>query len=213
MGGGGSKMTLEEQVRENKRSINRAIRELDRERNQLENQEKKLVNDIKAAAKKSQMSSVKIMAKDLVRTRKYQQKFLQSKSQLQGIGLRLQILKSQEALQRSMKEVTSAMKGINARMDPQAMTQIMQEFAAASDQMNLQQDLMEQAIDDSMEEGDDAEEEERIVGQVLEEIGVDVTGLMEGAPTEALDRPQSQAVAPAASADDDLEARLNALKK
>merc|ERR1719420_2551621 len=158
MGGSGSKMTLEEQLRENKRAIDRAIRELDRERNQLQSQEKKLINDIKAAAKKSQMGSVKVMAKDLVRTRKYQQKFLQSKSQLQGIGLRLQTLKSQEALQRSMKEVTSAMKGINARMDPQAMTQIMQEYSAVSDQMNLSQDLMEQAIDESMADDDDAEE-------------------------------------------------------
>merc|ERR1719420_1404075 len=191
MGGSGSKMTLEEQLRENKRAIDRAIRELDRERNQLQSQEKKLINDIKSAAKKSQMGSVKIMAKDLVRTRKYQQKFLQSKSQLQGIQLRLQTLKSQEALQRSMKEVTMAMKGINARMDPQAMTQIMQEFSAASDQMNLQQDLMEQVIDDTMDEADDAEEEERIVGQVLEEIGVDMTGAMEGAPSDAVGRPQA----------------------
>merc|ERR1719428_2758451 len=129
---------------------------------------------------------------------------------LQGIGLRLQTLKSQEALQRSMKEVTMAMKGINARMDPQSMTQIMQEFSAASDQMNLQQDLMEQAIDDTMEEGDDAEEEERIVGQVLEEIGVDVTGLMEAAPTDAVSRPQA-ATSAAPVADDEhlnLEARL-----
>merc|ERR1719420_2835148 len=123
MGGSGSKMTLEEQLRENKRAIDRAIREMDRERNKLSTQEKKLINDIKAAAKKSQMGTVKIMAKDLVRTRKYQQKFLQTKSQLQGIGLRLATLKSQEALQRSMKEVTMAMKGINARMDPQAMTE------------------------------------------------------------------------------------------
>merc|ERR1711985_26339 len=119
------------------------------------------------------------------------------------------------ALQRSMKEVTAAMKGVNARMDPQAMTQIMGEFSTASDQMNLQQDLMEQVIDDTLDEADDAEEEERIVGQVLEEIGVDMTGIMEGAPTDALSRPQAQASASASAAPaaDELEARLNALKK
>merc|ERR1719473_2636755 len=116
-----------------------------------------------------------------------------------------------------MKEVTMAMKGVNASMNPQAMTEIMQEFSAASDQMSLQQDLMEQVMDDAMDDPDDAEEEERIVGQVLEEIGVDMTGLMEGAPTDAVGRPQASgyasASAPAAPAADELEARLNALKK
>merc|ERR1719379_1346181 len=107
-----------------------------------------------------------------------------------------------------------AMKSVNASMNPQAMTEIMQEFSAASDQMNLQQDLMEQVMDDAMDDPDDAEEEERIVGQVLEEIGVDMTGLMEGAPTDAVGRPQATQAQATASAPavDDLEARLNALK-
>merc|ERR1719316_1654381 len=98
-------------------------------------------------------------------------------------------------------------------MDPKAMTEIMQEFAKASDQMNLQQDLMEGVIDDTLDEADDAEEEERIVGQVLEEIGIDMSGLMEGAPTDAVGRQQAQAAATTSPAPDELEARLNALKK
>ena len=37
----------------------------------LENQEKKLVADIKKSAKNGQMGACKIQAKDLVRTRRY----------------------------------------------------------------------------------------------------------------------------------------------
>lgn len=62
MGVGQSK-TLEEQIKENKRNINKAIRELDRERKKLERQEKKIEKDIKKAAKENQMEAVKIMAK------------------------------------------------------------------------------------------------------------------------------------------------------
>ena len=51
----GTKKTLKEQMRENKRTITRAIRELDRERTNLQNQEKKLVLDIKKMAKEGQM--------------------------------------------------------------------------------------------------------------------------------------------------------------
>jgi hypothetical protein len=43
----------------------------DRERVKLENQEKKLVADIKKSAKNGQMGPLRIQAKDLVRTRRY----------------------------------------------------------------------------------------------------------------------------------------------
>jgi charged multivesicular body protein 2A len=46
-----------ELLRENKRMIDKAIRELDRERTGLQNQEKKLVVEIKKAAKEGHMVS------------------------------------------------------------------------------------------------------------------------------------------------------------
>ena len=54
---------LKEVLRENKRMINRAVRELDREKVALEREEKRLTMEIKKAAKEQQMASVKIMAK------------------------------------------------------------------------------------------------------------------------------------------------------
>ena len=59
----GKEKPLKEVLRENKRMITRAIRELDREKAQLEKEEKRLTIEIKKAAKEQQMSSVKIMAK------------------------------------------------------------------------------------------------------------------------------------------------------
>ena len=59
----GKEKPLKEVMRENKRMITRAIRELDREKLALEREEKRLTMEIKKAAKENQMSSVKIMAK------------------------------------------------------------------------------------------------------------------------------------------------------
>jgi charged multivesicular body protein 2A len=59
----GKEKPLKEILRENKRTINRAVRELDREKMTLEREEKRLVMDIKKAAKEQQMAAVKIMAK------------------------------------------------------------------------------------------------------------------------------------------------------
>jgi len=79
------------------------IRELDRERTQLERQEKKLVVDIKKMAKSGQMDAVKIMAKDLVRTRAFIKKFILMRANIQGIALKIQTLKSQAAMANAMK--------------------------------------------------------------------------------------------------------------
>jgi len=58
-----SKKPLKEVMRENKRMVTRAIRELDREKAGLEREEKRLTMEIKKAARENQMSSVKVMAK------------------------------------------------------------------------------------------------------------------------------------------------------
>lgn len=57
--------------KQHQRALEKAQRELDRERMKLEQQEKKLIADIKRSAKNNQMGACKIQAKDLVRTRKY----------------------------------------------------------------------------------------------------------------------------------------------
>jgi uncharacterized protein Yka (UPF0111/DUF47 family) len=48
-------MTPEEMLRKNQRALNKAMRDLDRERAKMEQQEKKIINDIKKMAKDGQM--------------------------------------------------------------------------------------------------------------------------------------------------------------
>jgi len=56
-------MTPDEMLRKNQRALNKAMRELDRERSKMEQQEKKIIIDIKKMAKQGQMDAVKVMAK------------------------------------------------------------------------------------------------------------------------------------------------------
>ena len=59
----GRRMTPDEMLRKNQRALTKAMRELDRERAKMEQQEKKIIADIKKMAKQGQMDAVKIMAK------------------------------------------------------------------------------------------------------------------------------------------------------
>lgn len=72
----GKKLSPDEMLRKNQRALNKAMRDLDRERMKMEQQEKKVIADIKKLAKDNQMDAVKIMAKDLVRTRRQVSPFL-----------------------------------------------------------------------------------------------------------------------------------------
>ena len=79
----GTKMTPDQMLRKNQRALTKAMRELDRERAKMEQQEKKIIMDIKKMAKQGQMDAVKIMAKDLVRTRRYVKKFMLMRANIQ----------------------------------------------------------------------------------------------------------------------------------
>ncbi len=182
MGLGQSKPTLEEQMRANKRMINKSVRELDRERNALVTQEKKIIADIKAAAKNNQIKSVKIMAKNLVRNRSYQTKFYEMKSHLQGVQMRMQTIKSTEAMARSMAGATKAMTSLSKQLNLPSLTAILQEFQAETEKLGITQEVMGDTIDEVMGEVGDLDQEEMVVNQVLDEIGIDANSLLADAP-------------------------------
>merc|ERR1719369_1143611 len=69
-------------------------------------------------AKAGQMDAVKIMAKDLVRTRKYVKKFMLMRANIQAVSLKIQTLKSQNSMAQAMKGVTKAMMSMKRSLMP-----------------------------------------------------------------------------------------------
>ena len=59
---------------------------------------------------------MKIMAKDLVRTRRYIKKFMIMRANIQAVSLKLQTLKSTDAMAQAMKGVTKAMTVMNKQV-------------------------------------------------------------------------------------------------
>eukprot|EP01025_Chloroclados_australasicus_P050934 TRINITY_DN59219_c0_g1_i1.p2 TRINITY_DN59219_c0_g1~~TRINITY_DN59219_c0_g1_i1.p2 ORF type:complete len:231 (-),score=42.34 TRINITY_DN59219_c0_g1_i1:352-1044(-) len=224
----GKKKTPTELLRENKRMLDKAIRELDRERTGLQNQEKKLVQEIKTAARQGQMGAVKVMAKSLVRNRHAVTKMYGLKAQLQAVSLRITSLKSTQAMADSMRGATKAMKAMNKRLNLPALQQIMRQFELQNEKMEMTSEMMEDAIDDAFEQEDEEEESEDLVNQVLDEIGINANASLVNAPEARVGvQAQPQRVAQAepmgagtgggAPADDgidaDLQARLDNLRK
>jgi charged multivesicular body protein 2A len=112
----GKTLTPQEQMRQYKREVDRAIRELDKERKKLEVSNDKLVVELKKAAKADNKAVVKIMAKDYVRVKRSVTKFYQLRTYLQGVGLQLQTMKSIDAMSTAMKNTTKAMVKMNQKV-------------------------------------------------------------------------------------------------
>mmetsp|Transcript_45572 Transcript_45572/g.103260 ORF Transcript_45572/g.103260 Transcript_45572/m.103260 type:complete len:158 (+) Transcript_45572:216-689(+) len=157
------------------------------------------------------MNAAKTLAKDLVRCRKHQEKFIKMKANLQAVQLRMQTLKSTEALARAMKGVTAAMGKMNQQMNIPAITQMMREFEKQSNQMEMTEDMMNDAVDGVMDDGEDEAEEDEVLNKVLMEIGIDVSQQLSAAPTASL--PAAQQGVAQAPAEMNLEERLAALKR
>ncbi|KAJ5587507.1 uncharacterized protein N7459_003272 [Penicillium hispanicum] len=216
----GKRMTPAERLRKHQRALDRTQRELDRERVKLENQEKKLVQDIKKSAKNGQIGACKIQAKDLVRTRRYVQKFYQMRTQLQAISLRIQTVRSNEQMMQSMKGATMLLGSMNRQMNLPALQRIAMEFERENEVMDERQEMMDDAIDEATGIEGEEEEGEDIVKEVLDEIGVDLGQALGETPSDIQQESAGEArVAQAvgggggSAGDDDLQARLDSLRR
>merc|ERR1719319_1776360 len=165
-------------------------------------------------AKQGQMDAVKIMAKDLVRTRRYVKKFMLMRANIQAVSLKIQTLKSQSAMANAMKGVTKAMGSMNKQMKLPEIQKIMMEF-------EKQSEMMDNAIDDVMGDEEDEDESDAIVNQVLDELGLQLNDKLGDAPvgtgtlaSTAAAKNKTAVAAGAADDDDaDLQARLDDLRR
>merc|ERR1719407_155956 len=156
----GKQKSPADRIKEYNRSIKRSVRELDRERQTLERQEKKLMSDIKKAAKDGQMGPAKIMAKDLVRTRAYIKKMHKMKSHMEAVSLRLQTMSSTQQMAQCMKGVTKAMGMMNKKMNLPQISKIMQEFDKQNQMMDMKDEMMSDQMDEAFGDDGDSDEEE-----------------------------------------------------
>lgn len=84
----------------------------------------------------------------------------------------VQTYRTNEQMMQAMKGATMALGSMNKSMNLPQLQRIAMEFERENDIMEQRQEMMDDAIDDAMDVGEE-EEGEELVEQVLEEIGID----------------------------------------
>eukprot|EP00607_Mallomonas_marina_P004515 CAMPEP_0182439576 /NCGR_PEP_ID=MMETSP1167-20130531/86523_1 /TAXON_ID=2988 /ORGANISM="Mallomonas Sp, Strain CCMP3275" /LENGTH=158 /DNA_ID=CAMNT_0024633311 /DNA_START=279 /DNA_END=755 /DNA_ORIENTATION=+ len=157
------------------------------------------------------------MAKDLVRTRQYVKRFIEMKSHLSAVSLKMQTIRSQEAMTQAMKGVTKAMVAINKQVSVPALQKMMTEFMKESERSEMTQEMVGEAMDSAFEEDGMAAEEDAVVDQVLAELGIQQADAAPEVPSEQpMKSEEGRSEAAQVEADpsmSELEARLNNLRR
>lgn len=206
--GGEKKVSARDQAKATKKQLRHGQRDIEREKRKLEREEKKVQAQIKAAAKKGDMTAARMMAKELVRIRNAKTKMMGMSSHMGAMGVRATTMAAGVTMAESMGSAAKVMAKSNAAMNPQKMQATMQQFAQQSELMNMTEDMMDDALADAF--GDESEEEDMVVSQVLEEIGLDLAGMMADAPTRGT-RVAASAPAAATPSDAEVEAMMKQL--
>jgi hypothetical protein len=95
------------------------------------------------------------------------------RTQLQAISLRIQTVRSNEQMMQAMKGATSLLGSMNRQMNLPVLQRIAMEFERENDIMDQRQEMMDDAIDD-VTGLEDEEEEDEVVNQILDELGIDL---------------------------------------
>merc|ERR1711872_143263 len=78
---------------------------------------------------------------------------------------------------------TKTMGNMNKMMNPQQVAKTMQEFSMANTKMEMTEEMMNDTLDDILADSDDEAEQDAVVSQVLDEIGIEISGKMGEAPS------------------------------
>jgi division protein CdvB (Snf7/Vps24/ESCRT-III family) len=196
---GAKKPTPQELAKQAQRDVRKSQRELDREKVALDRQEATLVKEIKAAAKQNPNGkSVTILAKQLIQTRNQRDKIIGVKSTVGSVGMQVQAAATTSKMVGALGKATATMGAVNEAMNLPKLQETMRNFEMESEKMKMKEEMMDDALIDAVgvqlvcakhrvdnwfvQFDGESEEEDAIVNQALEEIGLDLAGMMSDAP-------------------------------
>ena len=198
-------------VKKQNQELRKATRDIDRTKRDLDKQEKQLELEIRKAAKLGQNQICTTYAKQLVQLRKQKARLTTAGSQIGAVSSQAKVMQANNTLASAVATSSRTMAAVNRQMNPAQVMKSMRDFEQENAKMDMKGELMDDALASALDHSDDEAEEDAVVTQVLDEIGIDITGKLSAAPVAK----RTGLEAPATSrkiTDAELEAQLARLK-
>jgi division protein CdvB (Snf7/Vps24/ESCRT-III family) len=139
--------------------------DIEREIGGLKREEATLTADIKAAAKRGDTATARLLAQQLVRLRGTQTRLRTGQAQLRGAGTACAAAAATASVARGMAAAGAAMKAVNASASASGAAQAVADFARSAALMDANAECMGDVMDDLMASDGEEEETDALVAQ------------------------------------------------
>jgi charged multivesicular body protein 3 len=188
-----------DQAKEWKRNVGKEVRKIEREIAHLGREEQKAIKECKKLAKSGQVSSAKVIAKEIVNTRHAVNRMHTAKSQLNSVANMLQNSISMMKVQGCVSKSTEVMAAVNNLVKLPELRATMQEMAREMTRAGLIDELVEDAMSSMDSEGIESEVDAE-VDKIVQELTSDVLAPAAAAPKGPIKTAAAQQPAAAAAA-------------
>ncbi|VDM03825.1 unnamed protein product [Schistocephalus solidus] len=219
----GEKKDPREKVRELQRKMRREEMKLDREINAIQQKSKQYEVEVKRYAKTNNMEAAKLLARQIVASRKAVNRLYSAKAELQTVCMGLDHQVAVIRMSGAMKSSTDVMKSMSKLIRMPELNATMRDLSKEMMKMGIMEEMIDEGIDSALGQ---SEEMDEVAQEEVDKILFDITqGAMGKAPEAVTDTLPAGYVPSAAKAttpaavdtddDDDLDAmraRLDALR-
>lgn len=195
-------------LRKEQRSLERTIRDIQRS----EREAKKMVTD---NAKRGDMASAKVLAKELVRARKEVSRMYTNKAHLIAMNAQLTEQLAMVRVSGTLAKSTEVMTLVNNLVKAPQIALQMQQMSREMAKAGVIDEMMEDTLDSALDTEDMEEETEEEVDKVLSELAVDdIASMARAGAVPRAQRARQQPVQPEEQTDDteSLQASLDAVR-
>jgi len=168
---------------------------LDRQIRQIQRQEQLAIKSIKDATKKGDTASAKILAKEVVHSRKAVSKIYTAKANLKSVEMQMKGQAAQVRVAGSLSKSADVMKAMNQLIKVPEIQKTMQEMSKEMMKAGIIEEMMEDALE-PLDESEDLEED------VQQEVDKVISEIMAGKASKAPIAPQASIVLPEPSNED-----------
>jgi len=165
----GEPPTARDQMKQHRRTIDKAIRNLERERIQASAAEKNKLNMVRVAAGKGDVEQARRLAKETVRARRQAQQLETTKERLRGLSTRMQSMAATQTLGTTMQGVTKAVKAMSEDVGIAAVAQTMRTFEREMAVLTMSDDLLGETLEEVLDAEEDDDGANDLVEQLLAE--------------------------------------------
>lgn len=170
---GGGRSTSENPLRTLQTQVRSSVRTSDREIARLDREEKVLLNQLKKCGTAQHIETARLKAKELVRLRAHRLRLTSLKAGLSGLSQQLGEVGTSHKIQEALGKTTEMLQRLNGQLSLVSTQRLMRDFDRQTSEMSAKQEIVNDALESTLEGDNEIAETEDAVLQVLEEAGLE----------------------------------------